>query len=228
MRSSSRFLSIFAAAVVLAAAAAPAFAQGAANQDVRPNAWYWGIYGGQTSFATAVARTTAPTGGVEWVLTRQRFALNIFAEQSYFNAVSTVVNYGNAGNVGIRRVDIQDMRRVGASGMFFLPPYKYFHPWLGAGYAFNMIRQATPEGSSFDSPAARDSITARINNAQAQGKLFGEFGMMFSFKQLAPFIQYSVMPSKGSGSWFVNGDGFTNVWKAGVRYSFGPSIDERW
>src|SRR5436190_23176990 len=106
------------ALVALAFAAAPARAQGAADWDVRPNSWYWGMYGGQTSFATSIARTTAPMFGVEWTITRSKFALNVFAEQSYFNAVSTVRDFPTSAP---RRVDIQDMRRVGGSAMMFLP-----------------------------------------------------------------------------------------------------------
>ena len=208
-----------------AIASAPVQAQGDANWDFRPNAWYWGMYGGQTSFATTIARTNAPMFGVDWMITRTNFALNVFAEQSYFNAVSTVTDFPTSAP---RRVDIQDMRRVGGSGMIFLPQYHYFHPWFGAGYAFNFIRQATPEGSSFASPAARDSITARVNAARAQGKMFAEFGMMFSYRQWAPYAQYTVMPTQGTSNWFVNGDGFTNIWKLGFRYSFGPAFNERW
>jgi len=206
-------------------AGAPLAAQGAADWDVRPNSWYWGVYGGQTSFATTIARTNAPMIGAEWMITRTRFALNIFAEQSYFNAVSTITDFPTSAP---RRVDIQDMRRVGGSGMIFLPQYKYFHPWFGAGYAFNFIREATPQGSSFASPAARDTINTRIETARTTGKPFGEIGVMASYKQWAPFLQYTVMPTQGSKSWLVNGDGFTNIWKLGVRYSFGPAMDEKW
>lgn len=225
MRSSRFHLALLAAFSATAVVAASARAQGAANWDVRPNSWYWGVYGGQTSFPTAVARTTAPTMGAEWMITRTDFALNVFAEQSYFNAVSTIPDYPTSAP---RRVDIQDMRRIGGSAMFFLPQYRFFHPWFGAGYAFNFIRQATPEGSSYASPAARDTITARINSGRTQGKLFGEVGMMFAWKEWAPFAQYTVMPTKGSRSWMVNGDGFTNVWKLGFRYSFGPATQDRW
>lgn len=237
MRSSRLSLSVLTAIAAVSLAspvAAPLAAQGAADWDVRPNSWYWGMYGGQTSFATSIARTTAPMFGVEWTITRSRFALNIFAEQSYFNAVSTVNNYVADGPTTAKptstpyRVDIQDMRRVGGSAMMFLPQYKYFHPWFGAGYGFNFIRQAAPFGIGSQGPAARDSVLAAVENARAQGKLFGELGVMFSYRQWAPFLQYTVMPSKGSSSWLVNGEGFTNIWKLGFRYSFGPAVQERW
>ena len=224
MRSSRLPTAVLAAIGATLLASAPLAAQGAADWDVRPNSWYWGVYGGQTSFPTTIARTTAPMVGIDWMITRTRFALNVFAEQSYFGAVSTITDFPTSAP---RRVDIKDMRRIGGSAMIFLPEYKYFHPWFGAGYALNFVREATPQGSSFASPAARDTITARINTARTQGKLFGELGVMASYKKFAPFLQYTVMPTQGSGSWFVNGEGFTNIWKLGIRYNFGPAVNEK-
>ena len=166
MRSTRLSLAVLTAAACLGAA--PLAAQGSANWDVRPNSWYWGLYGGQTSFPTSIARTYAPVVGGEWTITRSRFALNVFAEQSYFNAVSTITDFPTSAP---RRVDIKDLRRVGAAAFSFLPPYKYFHPYFGVGYAFNMIREATPQGSPDSSAAARDTISARIESARTAGKI---------------------------------------------------------
>jgi len=226
MRSSRLPPAVLAALAATVLASAPLGAQGTADWDIRPNSWYWGLYGGQTSFETTIARKTAPMIGAEWMITRTRFALNVFAEQSYFNAVTTVPD--SLGSAAPRRVDMQDLRRVGGSAMILLPQYKYFHPWFGAGYAINFVRTASPQGSSYASPAAQVAMQAAVDNRRAQGKMFGELGMMFAYKQWAPFVQYTVMPTKGSSSWLVNGDGFTNIWKLGWRYSFGTAFDERW
>ncbi|MBM4194003.1 MAG: hypothetical protein FJ202_06430 [Gemmatimonadetes bacterium] len=222
---SKRLVVALTVAALTAGAASPAAAQGNAVWDLGQNSWYFGVYGGETSFPTTIARTTAPTLGVDWMITRRRFALNVFAEQSYFNAVSTVPDFPTSAP---RRVDMRDMRRVGASAMLFLPSYKYMHPWAGVGYAMNFVPNATAQGSSFASPAARDSIVARVDDARAQAKSFLDLGMMYVRRNWAPFLQYSIMPTKGSSSWLVNGEGMTNVWKAGLRYNFGSAIDERW
>jgi len=34
------------------------------------------------------------------------------------------------------------------------------------------------------------------------------------------------MPTKGSGSWLVNGSGSTWIWETGLRYNFGTSIEK--
>jgi hypothetical protein len=221
-------LSVFALAIV-AAGFAPSVARAQNAVASWQDSWYWGAYGGQTQFSTAQGAgqttTTAPTIGIDWVITRSRFALNVFAEQSYFNAISTVQDSGSAG---LRKVDFQDMRRIGFSAMIFTPSWRMVKPWFGAGYAFNFIKQANPEGNLYTSPGARDTVLARVNDARTEGKLFGEVGVMAMFGRYAPFLQYSIMPSKGTGAWLINGDNFTNIWKAGVRVNFGNSIEKKW
>jgi hypothetical protein len=209
------------AAVGLSPSAATAQQTAAGWQD----AWFWGAYGGYTSFATSIARTSAPTIGVDWMITREHIALNVFAEQAFFNAVSTVTDFPTTVP---RRVDIQDMRRVGFAAMIFMPQLYRLKPYFNVGYAFNFIKAGTPEASFFATPAARDTVLGRINDARAEGKLFGGFGLMTVMGRFAPFLQYTVMPTQGSGSWMVNGAGFTNSWSGGLRYNFGTSVDKKW
>ena len=210
------------AAVALTSSVAPAQQLKAASWQ---DSWFWGAYGGYTSLATSVARTNAPTVGAEWVITRSRFALNLFAEQSYFNAVSTIVDFPTTAP---RRVDITDMRRFGFAAMIFTPEFKALKPYVGLGYSMNFIKTGTPQGSSFASPQARDSVLSRVKNARAAGKPFGDIGLMYIWHRFAPFAQYTVMPTKGTGNWFVNGEGFTNIWSAGLRFNFGSSIERNW
>ena len=217
---------VLALAAIAAVGVSPS--EGAAQQAAVPwqNSWFWGVYGGQTSFATAIARTTAPTIGADWVITRTRYALNVFAEQSYFNAVSTVTDFTTSAP---RRVDITDMRRVGFSAMIFTPELKMVKPYFNVGWAFNFIKTAAAQPpASFASAAARDSMTQRITDARTSGKFFASFGVMPMYGRFAPFFQYTVMPTKGSGSWMINGEGFTNIWSLGLRYNFGTSVEKKW
>ena len=215
--------------LALAATAAVGLSPSAAGAQQAPawqDSWFWGAYGGQTSFATSVARTNAPTIGVEWMITRTRYTLNVFAEQSYFNAVSTVPDFSTPA---ARRVNITDMRRVGFAAMFFLPEVSGMKPYFNAGWAFNFIKAAVPQPpASFSSAAARDSVLNRIDAARSNGKFFASLGLMQLSGKFAPFAQYSIMPTKGSGDWMVNGEGFTNIWSLGLRYNFGSSIEKKW
>ena len=191
------------------------------------DSWFWGAYGGYTSFTTAIARTTnAPTLGVDWMITRERFALNIFAEQSYFNAISTVPD---ASTPAPRRVDITDMRRVGFAAMIFTPEVRMVKPYFNLGWAFNFIKTGTPEGTFFKDSTSRNTLLSRIEDARASGKFFAGFGVTTLLRdRFAPFAQYSVMPTKGSGDWMLNGEGFANIFSIGLRYNFGTSIEKKW
>lgn len=228
MRSSRFTKAVLAALTGAAVAAAPAVAQQAAAQqaptkwDVQPNSWYWGAYGGQTALFTTVSTTLAPTMGIDWMITRKNFALNVFAEQAYFNAQSTVFSSDSLANVAM-----QDMRRIGLAAMVFLPQVRVFHPWFSAGYAFNYVTNAAPVTAVAAGPA-RDTLLTSVESARAQGKLFGSLGVMVAYRQWAPFAEFTMMPTTGSSSWLVNGGRSANIWKAGLRYRFGPSISDRW
>ena len=59
------------------------------------DSWYWGAYGERYELRDGSDRNlhyTAPTVGADWMLTRAKFALNIFADQSYFSTTSSVAN----------------------------------------------------------------------------------------------------------------------------------------
>jgi len=223
-----RSLRLTALALVATACMAVTPSPGAAQQGAPSwrDSWFWGAYGGQTSFATKIARTYgAPTIGIDWVITRTRFALNVFAEQSYFNAVSTVTDSPTSAD---RKVDIQDMRRVGAAAMFFTPEISIVRPYVALGYSFDFITQGTPQGNFFASPASRDTVLDRVNSARATGRVMGTLGFTVMARRFAPFVQYTVMPTQGAGGFMLNGQGFTNIWAAGLRYNFGTSIAKNW
>ena len=163
-----------------------------------------------------------PDGAVRFVAS----ALNVFAEQAYFNAVSTVPDFSTPAP---RLVNMTDMRSLGFAAMFFPPEMFEVKPYVNVGFAFNFIKSAQPQPpASFSSAAARDSVQGRINDERTEGKLFGSFGVMKVMGRFAPFIQYTIMPTQGTGSWLVNGDGFTNIWSAGLRYNFGTSVEKKW
>jgi hypothetical protein len=218
--------------IVLALAASAALGlspSGVAAQQTAAtwqDSWFWGVYGGYAAYSTAVERPHAPMIGVDWMLTRTRFALDIFADQSYFNAVSTVPDFSTPA---ARRVNITDMRRLGFAAMYFTPEVGGFKPYFNAGFAFNFIKAAEPSPpASFVSTAARDSVLNRIDDARAMGKMFAGAGVLRVFGKFAPFAQATVMPTQGSGNWMLNGQGFAYLASIGLRYNTGSSIDRKW
>lgn len=200
-------------------------AAGAAQQANTPfeNSWYWGVGGGRISFPTYFHRIDAPMIGADWLITRSRWALDVYGSQAYFTDSSTVADPNSSG---LRKASITDLRRVGFQGMVFLPGYRWFRPYAGFGFSFNFINQAAPIGTFFSSAAARDSAEKRVNDARALTKSTYGAGLMFAWRRFAPYAQYTIMPTKGSGKWLINGTGTTSFWEAGLRYNFGSAIEK--
>ncbi|HEY3287073.1 MAG TPA: hypothetical protein VGJ96_08135 [Gemmatimonadaceae bacterium] len=217
MRTISRLGRAFTLAALLPAAAA-------AQQSSAPieNSWFWGAGGGRVSFPTYFHRVDAPAITADWLITRQRWALQIYGSQAYFTDSSTVTDPNSSG---LRKVEITDLRRIGFQGIVFLPNWTWFRPYAGVGYSFNFVKQATPIGSFFNSAAARDSAQTRVNDAKAMSKATFSGGFMVTWHRFAPYAQYTVMPTKGTGDWLLNGDGATSIWEVGLRYNFGPSVE---
>lgn len=159
----------------------------------------------------------------DWLITRHRWALQVYASQANFTDSTTVADPNPSG---ARTVLISDLRRVGFQGIAFFPSTPVFHPYAGLGYSFNFLRRATPLGADYASLAAQDSVQQRVNDARTKVKATFSAGVMLAFGKFAPYAQYTVMPTKGSGSWLVNGDGTTWFWEAGLRYNFGSSIEK--
>lgn len=198
-------------------------AQAATDDAIFRNAWYWGAHGGQIAIPTSIARTTAPELGVDWMITRTRWAGQFFASQSFFNAVSTVEDVGTTAQ---RRVNIQDMRRVGFNALVFTPRLRWVRPYAGAGFSFNFVKAASlPQDASFPSAAERDAVLARIESAKSRVRLQGTAGFLVQYGRFAPYAQVSTMPTRGTGQWLVNGSGFTSSWQVGLRYTFGSAIE---
>ena len=227
MRSSR--LVVLSLAAVAAAGLVPA--TGVAQSAARPfaDSWYWGVYGGVTNFSTTPGagnlHTTAPTVGVDWMLTRQEFALNVFLNQSYFSTTSSVADVNGSGALPVA---ISDMRQVGFSMMLFLPQTKLMKPYVSLGYSFNLVNSAKLGTCGACTAAAADSNATQIVSERSMGKFFANVGTMWVMKRWAPFVQAGIMPSQGASDWYVNGTGFTLSAMAGIRYNFGSSIDKSW
>jgi hypothetical protein len=218
MRTISRLGRALAVAAFLPVAAA-------AQQTSAPieNSWFWGVGGGRISFPTYFHRVDAPTISADWLITRSRWALNVYAGQAYFTDSSTV---SDPNSSGLRKASMTDLRRVGFQGIVFLPNWTWFHPYAGVGYSFNFINKAAPIGTFFNSAAARDSAEKRVNDARALAKMTWTAGAMVTWHKFAPYAQYTMMPTKGSGDWLINGTGSTSFWEAGLRYNFGSAIEK--
>jgi len=215
--------------VVLGLTSAPAIA-GAQEKNPFIDSWFWGAKAGMVTLvtgpSTSPVRTTAPTIGVDWLITRSWYALNVSLDQAYFDAVSSVTD---AGGTGVERlVDIRDMRRAAVAMNIFPKVFKEnVRPYVGVGYALNFVVRAESQGNNFASPEARDTVEQRIQSAKSRGSPMVIFGVQADVKKWAPFAQATVMPTQGALHGFlINGNGFTYYLEAGMRYNFGSAIEK--
>jgi opacity protein-like surface antigen len=201
-------------------------AASAQSSDTFSNSWFWGLKGGYSQFTTAIARTDAPLIGAEWLITRSRYGLYVGVDQSYFDAVSTIEDAPTRGVV--RRVDFSDLRRFALQGAFF--PKAFFDgalkPYAMVGGAFLVVREATPQGTQFQSPAARDTVLARIEDAKARFSPTISAGVQYQWRQFAPFVHGSWIPTRGSGDFLLNGNKFTYTIEGGLRIRFGNAVEK--
>jgi len=187
------------------------------------DSWFWGVYGGGTSLRTNVERVNSPTAGAEWFITRSAVALHVFAEQSVFTSSSQLSITGMAAP---RLVSIADLRRVGFGVAMLSPAAGDFKPYFEIGYSLNLVGTATDSVRSYATTAQRDSVNSAINTAKSSGRLFGSVGAMVLMGNWAPYVQATIMPTKGAGSSLINGDGVGYTASFGLRYNFGRSSDK--
>jgi hypothetical protein len=178
------------------------------------DSWYWGAKGGVALFKSASENVTAPSGGIEWLITRSRAALNVSVEQSFFDTKGAVFDPTVSGS--LRAVDISNLRRYQLSLMAFPKSYGRFMPYAGLGYALSVISDANPRGT-FTSQTTMDSVFARVDAQSSKSSVVFSGGVQALVKRYALFLQGSIMPTRQR--FLINGGSYTNFIEAGVRYN---------
>jgi hypothetical protein len=186
------------------------------------DAWYWGATGGTTMFTpvSGASRVSAPTVGGEWLITRSRIALNISIEQAFFDDVSGV--FDPTVNGGVRPVDISDWRRYHASIFFFPWHSDGFRPYLGTGFAINVIQNATPQGT-YTSEASLDSVFSQVNRFSSRASAVFTGGAQFGSDRVALFGQVTAMPTRSN--FLITGSGYSFMLEGGLRYRISSAIE---
>jgi hypothetical protein len=204
---------------------AVAFAQ-ANTQAAAParDAWYWGINGGAMMFNAGYdseQSIVAPSVGGEWLIMRQRFALRIAIQQAFFEEQSAVYDPTVAG--AARPVDVKDWRRYAVEVYAMPQGDKFLLPYAGVGVALNVLQNATPQGS-FVSQESLEQVYTDVDEFSTRASLVGTLGFQANFGRSAIFAQASGMPTRNA--FLLNRSAYTLAFEAGIRYSFGSSIEK--
>jgi hypothetical protein len=185
------------------------------------DSWFWGAKAGAGSFTTsATASKTAPTFGLDWMITRTRGGLYVSADQSSFNRTVTLADASSAN--GKRQVVINDLRRVGFGGLVFPPPYGRMRAYAGLGAAISILGSAVAQNDSAGGAPSQDFIN-KTENARSRASLMAMFGGQIQFGRAAYFMQETILPS---GAEFLVPSTMSFL-EVGIRFNFGSSIDTR-
>jgi hypothetical protein len=204
----------------------PAIAFAQANTQAAParDAWYWGINGGAMMFNAGYdseQSIVAPSVGGEWLIMRQRFALRIAIQQAFFEEQSAVYDPTVAG--AARPVDVKDWRRYAVEVYAMPQGDRFLLPYAGVGVALNVLQNATPQGS-FVSQESLDQVYTDVDEFSSRASLVGTLGAQANFGRSAVFVQASGMPTRNA--FLFNRSAYTLAFEAGIRYSFGSSIEK--
>jgi hypothetical protein len=215
---------------VLATVAVPglALAQAAASTGSSfDNGWFWGAKGGITRFDAIDTQTggfrsvNAATVGGEWLITRTRGALVLSVEQAFFDEVSAVFDPTSPG--AARPVDISDMRRYHVGLLAFPVNWAGARPYLGVGYAVNVIQDASPRGN-FPTEAAMDSVFDRVDRQSTRAAFVVTAGIQAQMGRWGLFAQAATMPTRDN--FLINGSSNTFMFEAGLRFRISDAIDK--
>jgi hypothetical protein len=201
-----------------------AFASAAQAQSSRPfeNSWFWGVKGGAVRFATNDESRSVPTIGADWVITRKSGGLYVSFDMANFESHARVAD-GNAGG-GFRPIQVNDLRRVGAAGMFFPVKYGPVRPYAGIGMSLDLLGDAAvvvdTAATASDNPD--QTFLSTVDDRRSQIGLMFMGGAQVEFSRLAAFAQASVVPNAGQ---FLIGRNPLVALQFGLRYNIGTSID---
>lgn len=181
------------------------------------DSWFWGAKFGLMNFSTGKETKTAPLIGGEWLITKNRGALYLSAEQSFFTSNATVFDAnGTPYNVSVR-----DMRRYTAAALAFPVAWNSIRPYGGVGFAMNLLQHATVTDPVTD-PDQQVVVANNLSDEKDRVSFLMMGGVQIQRQRLSLFGQVTYMPSKanfllsGRSAYFLEG---------GVRYNFGRASD---
>lgn len=209
----SRFATFIAACVL---AAPQASAQTSGNFD---NSWFWGVKGGVNTFTSSGNGTTsAPTWGLDWLITRKQGGLYVSADQSFFGKTLTATDANSVS--GTRQIKLHDLRRVGFAGVVFPGPFGALRPYAGVGAAISLIGSAVAQPDSIGGAPSRTFLDDTEKH-RSRASLLAMAGAQFQVKRTAFFMQETVLPS--GGDFLIRSA--MSFFEVGIRYNFGSSIE---
>ncbi len=214
MRSIGRLTCGLALVTLLPAAAA-------AQEQPFTDSWFWGVKGGGMTVKTPYESKIAPTAGLEWFITRTRGGLYVSVEQGFFDGARGLARDTSLAG-GYRQVGLENFRRASASLLGFPNELGPVRPYVGAGFAVNMVQRVVPSGA-YTSEAAKQFVMAQIEDRRTRTSMVLMGGLQATVARIGVFGQATVMPT--GSQFFLSGSDATYMFEAGVRFNAGSAIE---
>lgn len=195
----------------------------AAAQD-RPftDSWFWGVKAGGVTIKTPYESKIAPTAGLEWFITRTRGGLYVSAEQGFFSGGRGLV-VDSSSATGYRQVALENYRRASASLLGFPRPLGAVRPYVGVGFAVNMVQRVVPSGT-YSSEGAKQVVMERIEDRRTRTSMVLMGGVQATLlRNIGVFGQATVMPT--GSQFFLSGSDATYMLETGLRFNVGSAIE---
>ena len=199
-----------------------AFPVGAQTSRPFENSWFWGLKTGPLRFRTNEETRTVGMLGGDWLITRKTGGLYVSFDMANFQTQAKVED-SNAGG-GFRLVDVNDLKRVSAAGVFFPVKYGIFRPYAGVGMSLDLLGDAfvVTDSTAVDQDTPDPTFVSTVDDRRSQIGLLFLAGAQAELKRLAAFAQASIEPNAGR---FLIGRDPLFVVQVGLRWNVGTSID---
>src|SRR5512138_3828123 len=163
---------------LVSAALVPATVSAQRTRDFE-DSWFWGVKGGVSTYSASYGgNDTAPTFGVEWLITRTHGALYVSFDQANIDAMSAVFDPTADGSA--RAVEVEHLRRVGFAALAFPKQFGNVRPYAGLGLTIDLIGKAYPVLTA-DESSVDDAVYQRIDDRKSQAAVLGMGGVQVQF-----------------------------------------------
>lgn len=207
-------------------------------QGPRPfrDSWFWGLYGGMTSYtpvntvdpAAAGSATLAAQVGGDWLITRKSGGLYVSFAQAFLTSQGAVLNGPTSADTGFRLVDVKALRRVNVAAMVFPGDYIRLRPYVGFGIAFDYLGTAQPVFTSADTQRQEDFALSSVSEVKAAlGPLF-MIGAQYRVMNAVSVFGQGTASAMTKDFLLANGNPINFGFQAGLRYNIGSSIDREY
>ena len=200
----------------------------AAAQSTRhfKDSWFWGAKAGIMNYQVQSNPSAfAPTGGIDWLITRSKGGLYVAFDHAFFSQDSVFVNDSVSPLDTVpRAVMLSGMRRFTIAGMLFPLQSQRIHPYFGLGASLSTVADVEPRGT-YRNATQQNLVLATIAQYKTVASPVVMLGTQVRLLWLSGFVQATASPTYNNFFLFDPDNAWRTSLEAGVRYNIGSSIE---